>query len=191
VPLLGPDDPLPHRPQRVLVAGSSGSGKTTLAGVVAAALQLPQVELDALQHGPGWTPRPSFVDDVRHFAATPQWVTEWQYSAVRDLLASRADLLVWLDLRRPVVMRQVTARTVRRWWRQEPLWNGNVEPPLWTVLTDREHLLRWTWSTHAHTAPRVAALLTRAPDLPVVRLADRQAVGRWVAGPLRDVARDG
>ena len=37
MPLLGPADPLPHRPQRVLVAGSSGSGKTTLAGAVAAA----------------------------------------------------------------------------------------------------------------------------------------------------------
>ena len=191
MPLLGRDDPLPHRPQRVLVAGSSGSGKTTLAAAVAAVLQLPQVELDALQHGPGWTTRPSFVDDVRQFAATPQWVTEWQYGAVRDLLAARADLLVWLDLRRPVVMRQVTARTVRRWWRQEQLWNGNVEPPLWTVLTDREHLLRWTWSTHAHTAPRVAGLLTRLPELPVVRLTTPDAVDRWVAGPLRDAARDG
>ena len=188
MPLLGPNDPLPHRPQRVLVAGSSGSGKTTVAAAVAEVLDLPRVELDALFHGPAWTPRPSFVDDVRRFAATEQWVTEWQYPAVRDLLADRADLLVWLDLSRARVMRQVTVRTLRRRWRREPLWNGNVEPPLRTVLTDPEHMLRWTWTTHAHTAPRVAALLLGDPDLVAVRLGDRAAVARWVAGPLRDAA---
>ncbi len=31
MPLLGPEDRLPRRPQRVLVSGTSGSGKTTLA----------------------------------------------------------------------------------------------------------------------------------------------------------------
>ncbi len=105
-----------------------------------------------------------------------------------EALAERADLLLWLDLRRLPVMRQVTVRTVRRWWRQELLWNGNVEPPLWTLFTDREHLLRWAWSTHGHTAPRIAALLTGQPELVVVRLADRPAVGRWVAGPLAAAA---
>lgn len=191
MPLLGPADPLQHRPQRVLVAGSSGAGKTTLAAAVAAVLGVPQVELDALFHGPAWTPRPSFLDDVRRLVATPAWVTEWQYAQARELLVERADLLLWLDVRRMRVMRQVTARTVRRRWRQEALWNGNVEPPLWTLLTDREHLLRWTWSTHAHTAPRVAVLLDRWPDLDVVRLRDRAEVAAWLRGPLAAIAEQG
>jgi adenylate kinase family enzyme len=68
VPLLGPGDPLPRRPSRVLVAGTSGAGKTTLAARIGALLRLPHVEIDALFHGPGWRPRPTFEADVRRFA---------------------------------------------------------------------------------------------------------------------------
>jgi len=50
--------------QRVLVVGISGSGKTTVAGSLAARVRVPLVELDALQHGAGWTARPTFVKDV-------------------------------------------------------------------------------------------------------------------------------
>jgi hypothetical protein len=57
-------------------------------------------------------------------------VTEWQYSLVRGILAERADLLIWLDLTRGVVMWQVVRRTLRRRLRREVLWNGNIEPPL-------------------------------------------------------------
>ena len=74
--MLGPDDPLPSRPARILVAGSSGSGKTTLAALAGRALGVPHVEIDALFHGPGWTPRTTFVEDVQRFARTPSWVTE-------------------------------------------------------------------------------------------------------------------
>lgn len=98
--MLGPGDALPSRPQRVLVAGTSGAGKTTVARAVAEALGCPHVELDALHHGPGWTPRAEFEDDVRRFAASDAWASEWQYAAVRELLLARADLLVWLDLPR-------------------------------------------------------------------------------------------
>jgi len=185
VPLLGPDDPLPHRPRRVLVAGTSGSGKTTLAVRIAGALQLPHVEIDALFHGPGWIPRPEFEADVHRFSAGPRWVTEWQYSAVRAHLADRADLLVWLDLPRAVVVRQVVRRTLRRRLQRQALWNGNVEPPLWTIFTDRDHIVRWAWNTHHRTGTRVAELARRRPELAVVRLRGRSEIARWSGGPLR------
>lgn len=35
-----------------------------MARQVAARLEVPYRELDALFHGPGWTRRPEFVDDV-------------------------------------------------------------------------------------------------------------------------------
>ncbi|WP_148571066.1 AAA family ATPase [Nocardioides caldifontis] len=185
MPLLGPGAPLPHRPRRVLVAGVSGSGKTTLAATVGRALGIPHVEIDALFHGPGWVPRPSFVEEVHAFAARPEWVTEWQYDAVRPHLLARADTLVWLDLSRPRVMRQVVRRTVVRRLRRQRLWNGNVEPPLRTVLTDPEHIVRWAWTHHALVEPRVLAALRERPDLVVVRLRDRREVRDWVEGPLR------
>jgi len=188
VPLLTAVDPLPRHPQRVLVAGTSGSGKTTLANRVAAVLRVPHIELDALFHGPGWTPRPSFEADVHRFSAQPAWVTEWQYRPVRAHLAGRADLLVWLDLPRSRVMRQVIRRTVGRRLRRQRLWNGNVEPPLWTVCTDPEHIVRWAWASHHRTAVRVAELLRQRPDLHVVRLRSTDEISCWLRGPLQDTA---
>ena len=101
MPLLGAADPLPRRPERVLVAGTSGAGKTTLARAVAEVLRCPYVELDSLHHGPGWTERPEFEADVNRVVVGASWVSEWQYTAVRQLLLARADLLVRLDLRGP------------------------------------------------------------------------------------------
>ncbi|MFI5937836.1 hypothetical protein [Actinoplanes sp. NPDC051494] len=51
-------------------------------------------------------------------------------------------------------MKQIIDRTVRRQVRREVLWNGNVESPLWTIFTDRQHMVRWAWSTHARKMPR-------------------------------------
>jgi adenylate kinase family enzyme len=177
---LGPDDPVPLPVRRVAVAGVSGSGKTTLARRIGQILAIDHVEIDALYHGPAWTPRPEFEDDVRAFVARDAWVTEWQHRSVRPLLTARADLVVWLDLPTRVVMRQVVVRTVRRRLSREVLWNGNLEQPLLTVLHDREHIVRWAWqSRHAHRdlPQRLASV---RPDLPVVRLRSRTQVRRWL-----------
>ena len=189
MPLLGAADPLPYRPRRVLVAGTSGSGKTTLVRAAAAVLGCPHTELDALHHGPGWTKRPEFEEDVRRLVQQPAWVTEWQYRLVRELLLDHADCLVWLDLPRAVVMSRVVRRTVRRSVRSEVLWNGNVEPPLRTFLTDTDHIVRWAWRTHGRTRDRITAAMDRRPELPVVRLTGRADVAAWVEGPLRAAVR--
>lgn len=189
MPLLGPADPLPVRPARILVAGTSGAGKTSTARRIAERLGVPHVEIDALYHGPGWTPRPTFEADVHRFVAQPAWVTEWQYGSVRAVLAERADLLVWLDLPRARVMRQVVVRTIVRRRRRQELWNGNVEPPLWTILTDPEHIVRWAWTTHRQTAARVAGVLGQRPQAIVVRLRSWTEIQHWIDGPLRAAAR--
>ena len=184
VALLAFTDELADVPRRVLIAGTSGSGKTTMAARVALVLSVPHVEIDGLYHGPDWTPRESFGSDVARFVAWPAWVTEWQYSSVRPLLARRADLVVWLDVATLVVMRQVTCRTLRRRYRGEVLWNGNVEPRLRTILTDRDHVIRWAWRTRYRTAARIEDLLRDRPDLPIVRLRSGREAAAWLAGPL-------
>jgi len=180
--MLGADDPLPLRPRRVIVAGTSGAGKSTLAGRIGRALRIPYTELDSLFHGPGWVPRESFEADVDRVIAAPGWVCEWQYSVVRTRLAERADLLVWIDLPRRTVIRQVVVRTVRRRLRGEVLWNGNLEGPLHTIFTDREHIIRWAWREHHRTTAKVLSLHERRPTLPIVRLRSRAEVDRWFGG---------
>ncbi|PFG40823.1 adenylate kinase family enzyme [Georgenia soli] len=187
--LLGPDDPLPRRPSRIVVAGVSGSGKTTLARRAAARLGVPHVEIDALFHGPGWRPRPEFLADVERLVVREEWVTEWQYAAARPLLLARADLMVWLDLPVARTMTQVTVRTVTRRVGRVELWNGNREGPLLGVLHQPDHIIRWAWRTrHKYDGlPERVEAVRRAralPDLPVVRLRSHRDSRRWCDGPL-------
>lgn len=174
-------DPLPQDFRRVLIAGCSGSGKSTLARALADRWGVPHHELDALHHGPGWVPRPEFAADVAAFAATDEWVAEWQYGSVRPLLLARATLVVWLDLPRSRVFGQLLRRTIRRRLRRTVLWNGNVEPPLWTAFTDREHILRFAVGAYPRHRRRMLALLDAGHGPPVVRLRSRREVRAWLA----------
>ncbi|MFD4993877.1 AAA family ATPase [Cellulosimicrobium cellulans] len=184
---LGPDGDVVARlgrvPRRIAVAGVSGSGKTTLARRLGARLGIPHTELDALHHGPGWTPRPEFLDDVRALVAQDAFVTEWQYTTARPLVLARAEVVVWLDLPTRVTMRQVVVRTLRRSVRREVLWNGNVEPPLWRTWyrAPDENIVRWAWSTRHRYRDLPAEVGRDAPDVLVVRLRSRREVERWLA----------
>ena len=181
-PMLSASQPLPSPPpRRILVAGVSGVGKTTLARRIGAALALPHTEIDALYHGPNWTPRAEFDAEVAALVATPEWVTEWQYSDARPLLAARADLLVWLDLPFRVTLARVIRRTFRRVRTGETLWNGNVEPGLWHAFTAPEGIVVWSVRTRNNYRRRVPALMAEHPELVVVRLRSQREADGWVA----------
>jgi adenylate kinase family enzyme len=135
--------------QRISVVGNSGSGKSTLARRVAAALDIPHLELDAVFHQPGWQPLETgeFQRRVAEFTAGPAWVVDGNYSKVRDIVWGRADTVIWLDPPRHRVMRQLIARTLRRMATRAELWNGNREE--WRFLFNREEsILAWAWTSH-------------------------------------------
>jgi adenylate kinase family enzyme len=146
---------------RVAVVGSSGAGKSTLAARLAVQLDVPHVELDAFQHGPGW--EQASVEELRErtdaATAGDGWVCDGNYETVRDLVWGRANTLVWLDYDRSVVMARVIRRSVRRAITREPLWNGNRER--WQRWADPEHPIRWAWSTHAHRRAELADAIAR------------------------------
>jgi adenylate kinase family enzyme len=184
--MLSADDPLERRPDRVLVSGVTGVGKSTMAARLGRLWDLPYTELDGLFHGPGWTVRPTFEDDVRALAAGDRWVTEWGYwsSGMGPVLGDRADLVVWLDLPRRIALSRLVRRTVDRRIRRQVLWNGNVEPALHTFFTrPDDNIIRWEMKTHDVWRARMASVEERYPQLRVVHLRHPREVAAWLRGP--------
>jgi adenylate kinase family enzyme len=172
--------------RRISVVGNSGSGKTTLAAAIAGALRIPHLELDSVFHQPGWQPLETelFRARVSEFIAADAWVVDGNYSAVRDLVWQRADTVVWMDISRLAVMRQLIPRTLRRMITREELWNGNTEPfrDLFSLDPERS-LLVWAWRNHDKYARRFRAAQQDPgyQHLRFVRVPSRAAGGRLVA----------
>jgi len=150
---------------RVVVVGSSGSGKTTVAREIAARLDVPFLELDAVRHADGWdsTPDPEFQRIIGRFATQDQWVIDGNYTShgARDLVWPRADTIVWSDTSRPVVMRSVIARTLRRVVTREKLWNGVTEPFTNLYSPDPyENIIVWAWTRFDHVRDSYEAATT-------------------------------
>lgn len=148
--------------RRISVVGNSGSGKTRSAGAIADRLDVPHLELDSIYHLPGWVPMPDaeFRERVSQFVADDGWVVDGNYSIVSDLIWGRADAVVWLDMPRSTVMRQVVTRTLRPLKNGEALWNENRER--WLNLIDPRpdrNIILWAWTRHRDVRRRYGARL--------------------------------
>jgi adenylate kinase family enzyme len=148
--------------KRVSLVGGPGSGKTTAGRRLAASLGAPYVELDSIFHQPGWSELPTdeFRRRVAELVAGETWVTDGNYTAVRDLVWARADTVIWFDLPRPLVMRRVILRTLRRALTRQELWNGNCEPLTnFYRLDPEQNIIRWTWVMHCAYVARYSAAM--------------------------------
>ncbi|WP_439591418.1 toxin [Microbacterium sp.] len=178
----------PH-PRRIRVLGTSGSGKTTLAGEIARRTALPRLELDAVFWAADWQYRDlgeAHAIIAAFVAAHPDgWVIDGNWTSRLDGLLdpgtdAGADLVVWLDHPRRLVMSRIIRRTLRRGIRREELWHGNRErPSTWFSRDPHENVVLWAWTSHPTTRDR----MTKRMDAgwPVVRLRGRRAVERWLA----------
>lgn len=161
---------------RISVIGTSGAGKTTLAAQAARRLGIPHIELDALYHGPGWTPTPEaeLRRRVAEVTAQERWVIDGNYAIVRDLVWQRATAVVWVDPPHPVIMAQVVWRSLCRVIDRKELWNGNRERL--RAWLDPGHPIRWAFSTHAQR--QASFLAAMGPHW--VRLRSRRQIDAWL-----------
>ena len=171
---------------RIVIIGTSGTGKTTLAKRLAKALDLPHVELDAVNWQPGW--RGLSHDDPDEFrrrvhvaADGAEWICDGNYSAARSILWPRATHLVWLDYNRSVVMTRVVLRSASRALVSRELWAGNRED--WRRWFRASHPIRWAWSTWKHNRARYEAALGHSDfaHLTVIRLRRPREAGTVTA----------
>jgi adenylate kinase family enzyme len=134
---------------RVAVVGTSCAGKTTMARELAARLNVPHIELDALYWGPHWTPIDAdrFRDAVNQSTSQHQWVCDGNYSIVRNLVWRRATAVVWLNYSFPVVFGRALRRTLKRCIYRSTLFAGNRESFAQSFLS-RDSILLWVLRTH-------------------------------------------
>ena len=168
--------------QRVVVVGTSGSGKTTVAAGIAERLSLPQVELDSIHWAPNWTeiPDEEFRENVAEVANRDAWVADGNYRAVRDILWSRADTVVWLDLPFRVVFWRIIKRTITRIISGEELWNGNKER--WDSLIGPESMPRWVIKTYWRRKKEFPELFAQPEysHLTIIQLRNTGEVDAWL-----------
>ena len=100
------------------------------------------------------------------------------YAAVRDLVWSRADTLLWLDLPLPSVLARATRRALRQWWTGESICNGNRQTLL-QMVNGRDSLLRYTLLTFHARRRAWPQLLAQQTHATVARLPDQRAIDAW------------
>ena len=139
-----------HTPRRIHVVGNSCSGKSTLGLRLSRALDVPFVELDALNWEPGWvglndTDPDELERRLRRATAGERWVVAGSYmSFSKRTFWPRLKTIVWLDLPLHLLLRRVITRSWRRWRTKELLWGTNYER-FWPQLAvwRREDSLVW------------------------------------------------
>lgn len=148
--------------QRIHVVGGTSSGKSTLGAQLARLLQVPVVELDALNWLPGWvgltdTDPEEFRRRLEEATAGDAWVVAGSYSAHSEAVFwDRLDTVIWLDLPLPLTVRRVLTRSWRRWRSRELLWGTNYErffPQL--KLWSPDSLVWWAVTSHRKRRTRM------------------------------------
>ena len=164
----------------VLIASASASGKTTLAQELARRLNAPCYELDALNHGAGWTEvTPAELRAaVEPLVGGERWVIDGAYRGkIGDLVLAAADTVVWLDLPMRTWLPRLLRRTAGRIVRREELWNRNRES-LRGALWGRDALIPFALRNYPRRRRLYPVELARYP---VVRLRSSKEVECWLA----------
>jgi adenylate kinase family enzyme len=99
-----------------------------------------------------------FQARVANLVKGQTWVVDGNYSLVREQVWRHADTVIWLDLPRHVVMRQLVQRTITRAILRVELWNGNYEPWRNLFAPDPDNsIIAWAWNKHSTYRNRYAA----------------------------------
>ena len=162
--------PTTHSPigRRIHVIGNSCSGKSTLGARLARSLDVPLVELDALNWEPDWvglnTTNPGELEcRIRQATVGDGWVVAGSYTDFSQrTFWPRLQTVVWLDLPLPQLIWRVLKRSWGRWRSKELLWGTNYERfwPQLMVWRKEDSLVWWIVTQHRRKRRSMVACMT-------------------------------
>ncbi len=169
--------------RRIHVMGNTGAGKSTLGARVARALDVPFVELDALNWEPGWvglnaTNPQEFERRTQAATVGDGWVVAGLYiTFAQRVFWPQLQTVVWLDLPLPLLVWRVWRRSWQRWRMKEVLWGTNYEP-FWPQLRVwRQDSLIWWAVTQQQRKRRSMLAYMAAPRWAHIRFVRLTSVG--------------
>ncbi len=169
--------------RRIAVVGTSGAGKTSFAKCVSQLLNIPHIELDELHWAANWVEVPDaiFRERVSKAIAADAWVTDGNYQAVRDLVWSRVDAVIWLDYSFHLVMSRLFFRTMERIINKTEIWHGNRET--WhKQFLEKDSILWWGISTYARRRKEYS-ILSKSREfehIKFIRFAEPKEAEAWL-----------
>lgn len=153
--------------ERIYIIGPIGSGKSTLARHLSDVTGLPWFELDNVSHRYRGKQRRRRTDEERdrlfaQLLERPRWIMEDIGRSVFSEAMEKADLLIVLDVGKPLC----TTRIIRRWTAQKlRLAYSNYRPTVRMLHA----LLRWSNEYHRTWRQRLARLSAHRDKTVVLR----------------------
>lgn len=151
--------------QRILIIGNSCSGKSTLGSHLASVLNVPFVELDALNWEPNWvglndTNPDELLQRIQMATAGDSWVVADSYTKYsQQVFWSKLETIVWLDLPLHQLVWRMLKRSWQRWRTKELLWGTNYDK-FWSQLMfwrKEDSLLWWIVSQYQSKREKMLA----------------------------------
>jgi adenylate kinase family enzyme len=136
--------------RRINVVGTSGSGKSTFAQKLAGIIGAPYVEMDRLYWGRGWSEsmHDVFTEKLGEALSGDIWVLDGNYTRTIPVKWQDVQMVIWLDLSFPLVMKRAISRALYRIISQRELWPGTGNRESMKKLLGKESILRWTINTY-------------------------------------------
>ena len=179
--------------RRIVVIGTSCSGKTSFARKIAEILKLPHIELDAIHWKPGWeaTPEDEFRILVKNAIQKDEWIVDGNYSVVRDIVWSRATILIWLNLSFNTIFLRALKRTIKRIVLKEELFSSNRET-LKSTLLNKDSIPLWVIKTYWKRRRKYPEIFRedRFSHLKIIELKDQRDVEEFIS-KLKETVKNG
>jgi adenylate kinase family enzyme len=156
-------------PSRILFFGVTGAGKSSAARAYSARSGLPEFSAD---DDIGWLPRwqQRSAEEQRELAAAiaaqDRWVFDSAYAGWRDIVLSRAELVVALDYPRWLSLARLVRRSLRRSPTGQAICNGNTETLL--RLFTKESIIVWHFQSFRRKRRAIKAMQVDPGMPPVV-----------------------